>query len=164
MVHWVRRGDLGQPPKFYPVSEGDTAEEAIDVAIERWERKHPRPANSFNRENVGPKSEGRFPRDADLWRQQMHGNRVGAECIEHQKIERPRPNSCERKSCISENDPHRRSTSRQVGEQLRIAGDDHAALLQGSWRCRGRNDPITQLLIVKRAETPEHLNSQSREG
>ena len=46
LVHWVRKGDNpGKPPKLYPVSTGDTAEEAIDRAIERWQRKHlvPRP-------------------------------------------------------------------------------------------------------------------------
>lgn len=37
-VHWVRKGDNpGNPPKFYPVSTGATADEAIDAAIERWE-------------------------------------------------------------------------------------------------------------------------------
>jgi len=35
----VRAGP-GQPPKFYPVSNGRTAEEAIDRAIARYNRKH----------------------------------------------------------------------------------------------------------------------------
>jgi hypothetical protein len=30
MVHWCRTSGLGEPPKFYPVSNGKTAEEAID--------------------------------------------------------------------------------------------------------------------------------------
>jgi hypothetical protein len=40
LVHWVRTGEPGQPPKFYPVSNGKTAEEAVDRAIERYNRKH----------------------------------------------------------------------------------------------------------------------------
>lgn len=40
MVHWCRTAGPGQPPKFYPVSNGKTAEEAIDRAIARYERKH----------------------------------------------------------------------------------------------------------------------------
>lgn len=40
MVHWVRTNGPGQAPKFYPVSNGATAEEAIDHAIARYERKH----------------------------------------------------------------------------------------------------------------------------
>lgn len=40
MVHWCRTAGPGQPPKFYPVSNGSTAEEAIDRAIERYNRKH----------------------------------------------------------------------------------------------------------------------------
>jgi hypothetical protein len=40
LVHWCRTAGPGQPPKFYPVSNGKTAEEAIDRAIERYNRKH----------------------------------------------------------------------------------------------------------------------------
>ena len=40
MVHWCRTAGPGQPPRFYPVSNGKTAEEAIDRAIERYTRKH----------------------------------------------------------------------------------------------------------------------------
>jgi hypothetical protein len=40
MVHWCRTSGPGQPPKFYPVSNGRTAEEAIDRAITRYNRKH----------------------------------------------------------------------------------------------------------------------------
>jgi hypothetical protein len=40
MVHWCRTAGPGEPPKFYPVSNGKTAEEAIDRAIERYNRKH----------------------------------------------------------------------------------------------------------------------------
>jgi hypothetical protein len=40
MVHWCRTAGPGQPPRFYPVSNGTTAEEAIDRAIERFNRKH----------------------------------------------------------------------------------------------------------------------------
>ena len=29
LVHWCRTGGPGEPPKFYPVSNGRTAEEAI---------------------------------------------------------------------------------------------------------------------------------------
>jgi hypothetical protein len=39
LVHWCRTAGPGQPPKFYPVSNGATADEAIDNAIARWERK-----------------------------------------------------------------------------------------------------------------------------
>lgn len=42
MIHWCRTGGLGEPPKFYPVSNGKTADEAIDAAIARWERKQRR--------------------------------------------------------------------------------------------------------------------------
>jgi hypothetical protein len=42
MVHWCRTAGPGQPPKFYPVSNGRTAEEAIDAAIGRWESKQRR--------------------------------------------------------------------------------------------------------------------------
>ena len=44
LVHWCRTSGPGEPPKFYPVSNGKTAEEAIDAAIARWERKHGRKA------------------------------------------------------------------------------------------------------------------------
>jgi hypothetical protein len=40
LVHWVRTGGPGQPPKFYSVSNGRTPEEAIDNAIARYKRKH----------------------------------------------------------------------------------------------------------------------------
>jgi hypothetical protein len=40
LVHWLRTAGPGEPPKFYPVSNGKTAEEAIDRAIERHRRKH----------------------------------------------------------------------------------------------------------------------------
>lgn len=40
MVHWCRTAGPGEPPQFYPVSNGRTAEEAIDRAIERYNRKH----------------------------------------------------------------------------------------------------------------------------
>jgi hypothetical protein len=40
MVHWCRTSGPGEPPKFYPVSNGKTPEEAIDRAIERYNRKH----------------------------------------------------------------------------------------------------------------------------
>jgi hypothetical protein len=40
MVHWCRTAGPGQPPKFYPVSNGRTAEEAVDRAIELYNRKH----------------------------------------------------------------------------------------------------------------------------
>jgi hypothetical protein len=39
MVHWCRASRPGQPPRFYPVSNGKTAEEAIDKAIARSNRK-----------------------------------------------------------------------------------------------------------------------------
>jgi hypothetical protein len=42
LVHWCRTSGPGEPPKFYPVSTGKTADEAIDNAIARWERKHGR--------------------------------------------------------------------------------------------------------------------------
>lgn len=40
MVHWCRTAGPGEPPRFYPVSNGKTAEEAVDRAIERYQRKH----------------------------------------------------------------------------------------------------------------------------
>jgi len=40
LVHWVRASGPGEPPKFYPVSNGRTPEEAIERAIERYNRKH----------------------------------------------------------------------------------------------------------------------------
>jgi len=40
MIHWCRTAGPGEPPKFYAVSNGNTAEEAIDRAIERYNRKH----------------------------------------------------------------------------------------------------------------------------
>ena len=43
MVHWCRTAGPGEPPAFYPVSNGRTADEAIDIAIERYQTKHGRP-------------------------------------------------------------------------------------------------------------------------
>lgn len=40
LFHWCRTSGPGEPPKFYRVSNGRTAEEAIDRAIERYYRKH----------------------------------------------------------------------------------------------------------------------------
>lgn len=40
LVHWCRTAGPGQPPTFYPVSNGKTADDAIDRAIERYNRKH----------------------------------------------------------------------------------------------------------------------------
>lgn len=40
LVHWCRTSGPGQPSKFYPVSNGATAEEAVDRAIARYEEKH----------------------------------------------------------------------------------------------------------------------------
>ncbi len=40
MVHWCRTSGPGEPPKFYPISNGRTAEEAIDRAIDRYNKKH----------------------------------------------------------------------------------------------------------------------------
>jgi hypothetical protein len=40
MVHWCRTAGPGEPPRFYPVSNGKTAEEAVDRAIQRYQRKH----------------------------------------------------------------------------------------------------------------------------
>lgn len=42
LVHWCRTAGPGEPPKFYPVSTGRTPEEAVDRAIERYDRKHRR--------------------------------------------------------------------------------------------------------------------------
>jgi len=42
LVHWCRTAGPGEPPKFYPVSNGKTADEAMDNAIARWERKQSR--------------------------------------------------------------------------------------------------------------------------
>lgn len=39
-VHWSKNSGLGEPPRFYPVSNGRTAEEAVDRAIQRYNRKH----------------------------------------------------------------------------------------------------------------------------
>jgi hypothetical protein len=44
MVHWCRTSGPGQPPRFFPVSIGRTADEAIDAAIARYNRKHNIPA------------------------------------------------------------------------------------------------------------------------
>jgi hypothetical protein len=40
MVHWGRTGGPGEPPQFFRISNGRTAEEAIDRAIVRYNRKH----------------------------------------------------------------------------------------------------------------------------
>jgi hypothetical protein len=40
LVHWCRSSGPGEPPKFYSVSTGRTADEAIDRAIARYNRKH----------------------------------------------------------------------------------------------------------------------------
>lgn len=40
MVHFCRTQGPGKPPIYYPVSNGNSAEEAIDRAIERYNRKH----------------------------------------------------------------------------------------------------------------------------
>jgi hypothetical protein len=40
MVHWCRTSWPGEPPKFYPISNGKAVEEAIDLAIERHRREH----------------------------------------------------------------------------------------------------------------------------
>ena len=40
LVHWCRTSGPGQPPKFFPISSGATAEEAVDRAIARYNRKH----------------------------------------------------------------------------------------------------------------------------
>ena len=42
MVHWCRTSGPGQPPRFFPVSNGKTADEAIDAAISRYEGKQRR--------------------------------------------------------------------------------------------------------------------------
>jgi hypothetical protein len=41
LIHWCRTAGPGEPPKFYPVSSGRTADEAIDRAMARYYRKHP---------------------------------------------------------------------------------------------------------------------------
>src|SRR5947207_11877480 len=46
MVHWCRTAGPGQPPAFYPIATGKTADEAIDKAIARHQRKHGIPAES----------------------------------------------------------------------------------------------------------------------
>jgi hypothetical protein len=40
MVHWWRTAGPGQPPRFYPVSNGATADEAVNNAIARYNKKH----------------------------------------------------------------------------------------------------------------------------
>lgn len=54
MVHWCRTAGPGQPPKFYPVSNGKTPEEAIDRAMLRYHRKHGLP----DRANESPRETG----------------------------------------------------------------------------------------------------------
>jgi hypothetical protein len=58
MVHWVRTGGPGQPPRFYPVSTGATADEAIDRAIERYNRKHKIQHPPVSRENSSQSERG----------------------------------------------------------------------------------------------------------
>lgn len=41
MVHYYKADGLGKPPKFYPVSNGKTADEAIEAAMKKWKRKSP---------------------------------------------------------------------------------------------------------------------------
>ena len=53
MVHWCRTAGPGQPPRFYPVSNGKTAEEAIDRAMARYNRKHGRPTLAPPQGDVG---------------------------------------------------------------------------------------------------------------
>src|SRR3954465_296606 len=53
MVHWCRTAGPGEPPRFYPVSNGKTAEEAVDRAIARYNRKHPiAPASNVGESGV----------------------------------------------------------------------------------------------------------------
>ena len=52
LVHWVRTGGPGEAPKFFPVSNGGTAEEATDRAIERYYRKHGRPHSTVQQQNA----------------------------------------------------------------------------------------------------------------
>jgi hypothetical protein len=40
VVHFCRTQGPGKPPIYYPVPNGDSAEEAIDQAIDRYNRKH----------------------------------------------------------------------------------------------------------------------------
>jgi hypothetical protein len=42
LVHWCRYSGPGEPPKFFPVSTGRTADEAVDAAMARYERKQRR--------------------------------------------------------------------------------------------------------------------------
>jgi hypothetical protein len=54
MIHWCRTAGPGQPPKFFPVSNGKTAEKAIDRAMVRYYRKHGRPlAESPTADGIG---------------------------------------------------------------------------------------------------------------
>src|SRR6266513_736326 len=50
VVHWCRTSGPGEPPKFYPVSNRKTANEAIARAIARYERKHAHSATRRDRE------------------------------------------------------------------------------------------------------------------
>lgn len=52
MIHWCRTSGPGEPPKFYPISNGKTADEAIDKAMARWERKHQRPTTRHSTAGV----------------------------------------------------------------------------------------------------------------
>jgi len=52
LMHWVRTGGPGEPPQFFPVSNGRTAEEAIDRAVERYYWKHGRPCSPVSQQNA----------------------------------------------------------------------------------------------------------------
>ena len=49
LVHWCRTVGPGEPPTFYPVSNGRTAEEAIDRAIDRVALRQVLPARRRGR-------------------------------------------------------------------------------------------------------------------
>jgi len=42
-MHYQEAQNAGLAPRFTSVATGETADEAIDRAIDRWERKHHRP-------------------------------------------------------------------------------------------------------------------------
>ena len=52
MIRWVRTGSPGQPPSFWPVSNGRTADEAIDRAIDRYNRKQGLPGVQATSQNI----------------------------------------------------------------------------------------------------------------
>lgn len=41
-VFWRGRPAPGQPGAYFPISTAPTLREAVDLVIERWERKHKR--------------------------------------------------------------------------------------------------------------------------